>query len=110
MKMGRTHVTVGPSLGAPGSNGKVPGLATLSQAVLLMRIAQGFEHENEMVFSTLSIVSIRLKDQSRTAPCRCFKGNNRNDKINIRGSDRATSGTPSGPFELTLLDQGALPP
>ena len=44
-----TNVEIGPSLGHPNSVARVPGLATLSQALLLLRIVDGEFIENEDV-------------------------------------------------------------
>jgi len=39
--------TIGPSLGAPGSANKVPGLAVFTQATLLAHLARGTGHSDE---------------------------------------------------------------
>lgn len=48
-----TDMHVGPSLGVGSSAGVVPGLATLSQAHLLLRIVEAEQHEAEEAFVNL---------------------------------------------------------
>lgn len=51
-----SRINVGPSLGGPGSTGTVPGLATLSQATLLLNILRGLAIEADPVFQSLQSV------------------------------------------------------
>lgn len=77
-----THVhikktRVGPSLGGALSNGKVPGMATLSQATLLLGIIRGFEHENHTEFQTLrAVVDEFVANPSTTNPAAAFLTDN----------------------------------
>lgn len=48
--------TIGPSLGAPGSPNKVPGLAVFTQATLLAKLAEGTDHHKEQEVRELTAV------------------------------------------------------